>query len=36
MGFVGQFFLVEATTIPHHVLPNAEIVGLLVNYAVVF
>jgi hypothetical protein len=36
MGFVRQFFLVEATTIPHHVLPNAEIVGLLVNYAVVF
>jgi hypothetical protein len=36
MGFVGQFFLVDATTIPHHVLANAEIVGLLVNYAFVF
>jgi len=36
MGFVGQFFLVEATTIPHHVLANAEIVGLLVDHAVVF
>jgi hypothetical protein len=36
MGFVGQFFLVEVTTIPHQVLANAEIVGLLVDYAIVF
>jgi len=36
MGFVRQFFLVEVTTIPHQVLANAEIVGLLADYAVVF
>ena len=36
MGFVEQFFLIEATTVPHQVLANAEIVGLLANYVVVF
>jgi hypothetical protein len=27
MGFVGQFFLIEATTVPLPVLANAKIVG---------
>jgi hypothetical protein len=33
---VGQFFLVEVTTIPHQVLANAEITRLLADYAVAF
>ena len=36
MGFVGQFFLIEATTVPLPVLANAKIVGLLADYAEVF
>ena len=32
MGFVGRFFLVEVTTVPHQVLANAEITGLLADY----
>jgi hypothetical protein len=36
MGLVGQFFLVEVTIVPHQVLANAEIIGLLADYAVFF
>jgi len=36
MGFVGQFFLIEATTVPLPILANTEIVGLLADYAEVF
>ena len=36
MGFVGQFFLIEATTASVAVLANAEVGELLANYAKVF
>jgi len=36
MGFVGQFFLIEATTVPLIVLANTEVGGLLTDYTDVF
>jgi hypothetical protein len=36
MGFVGQFFLIEATTTSVAVLANTEVGELLADYAEVF